>query len=85
MHCETMKGLAVVREEDQSGLKSPQRPEPILNVSGTVVALCLVMLGLHFYLTMLNADDGRVRRNIGIDGRGIAFYFPTERTCFRRY
>ena len=57
MHCETMKGLAVVREEDQSGLKSPQRPEPILNVSGTVVALCLVMLGLHFYLTMLNADD----------------------------
>ena len=34
-----------------------RRSEPMLNVSGTVVALCLVMLGLHFYMTLLNADD----------------------------
>jgi len=29
----------------------------MLNVSGTVVGLCLAMLGIHFYITMLNADD----------------------------
>jgi membrane associated rhomboid family serine protease len=29
----------------------------MLNVSGTVVGLCLAMLGIHFNITMLNADD----------------------------
>lgn len=52
-----MKGTAVVRDEDQFGLKPPLRPQPILNISGMVAALCLVMLGLHFYMTILNADD----------------------------
>lgn len=42
---------------DQEQFATVRRSEPILNVSGTVVGLCLAMLGIHFYMTLLNADD----------------------------
>ena len=42
---------------DQEQFATVRRSEPMLNVSGTVVGLCLAMLGIHFYITMLNADD----------------------------
>lgn len=42
---------------DQERFTTARRVEPVLNVSGTVLGLCLVMLGIHFYLTMLNTDD----------------------------